>query len=222
MPQAIGHILPIALAVAISSVPIMATILILLSPRRSQSAVPFLIGWVLGIATVVSLCTAFAQLIPTARSPRRPETAIGSAEILVGIALIVIAVVAWRRARANPSTTMPKWLNAVGSLGPLASFGVAFALNLRPKGLLLAIAAGLALRGDGLTVGESAVAIAIYTVVASSTVAVPIIVTLASPKRMEPRLVSAKEWISRNNGIITAIILVMIGVVIIGTGLGRL
>ena len=34
MLQAIGHVLPIAVAVAISSVPIMATILILLSPKR--------------------------------------------------------------------------------------------------------------------------------------------------------------------------------------------
>jgi hypothetical protein len=51
---------------------------------------------------------------------------------------------------------------------------------------------------------------------------VPIIVTLAAPERMEPDLVSAKEWITRNNGAITGIILVMIGVVIIGTGLGRL
>ena len=47
MLDAIGHVLPIALAVAISSVPIMATILILLSPKRGRSALPFLIGWVL-------------------------------------------------------------------------------------------------------------------------------------------------------------------------------
>jgi hypothetical protein len=222
MPQAIGHLLPIALAVAISTVPIMATILVLLSPRRGRSALPFLLGWVLGIATVVSLCTAFAQLIPTSRSPRRPETTIGIAEMLVGVALVVIAIIAWRRARRNPSTAMPKWLNAVGSLGRWSSFGLAFALNVRPKGLLLAVAAGLSLRADGLSLGESAVAIAIYTLIGCSTVAVPIIVTLAAPERMEPRLVSAKEWITRNNGIITAIILVMVGVVIFGTGLGRL
>jgi len=222
MPQAIGHLLPIALAVAISTVPIMATILVLLSPRRGRSALPFLLGWVLGIATVVSLCTAFAQLIPTSRSPRRPETTIGIAEMLVGVALVVIAIIAWRRARRNPSTAMPKWLNAVGSLGPWSSFGLAFALNVRPKGVLLAVAAGLSLRADGLSLGESMVAIAIYTLIGCSTVAVPIIVTLAAPERMEPRLVSAKEWITRNNGIITAIILVMVGVVIFGTGLGRL
>jgi len=222
MPQAIGHLLPIALAVAISTVPIMATILVLLSPRRGRSALPFLLGWVLGIAIVVSLCTAFAQLIPTSRSPRRPETTIGIAEMLVGVALVVIAIIAWRRARRNPSTAMPKWLNAVGSLGPWSSFGLAFALNVRPKGVLLAVAAGLSLRADGLSLGESMVAIAIYTLIGCSTVAVPIIVTLAAPERMEPRLVSAKEWITRNNGIITAIILVMVGVVIFGTGLGRL
>jgi len=222
MAQAIGQILPIALPVAISSVPIMATILILLSPKRAQSAVPFMIGWGLGIATIVSSCTAFAQLIPTSRSSRRPETVIGLAEILVGLGLIVIAIFAWRRARRNPETAMPKWLNAVGSFGPWSSFGVAFALNVRPKGLLLGIAAGLALRADDLSLGQSAVAIAIYTLVGCSTVAVPIIVTLAAPERMEPRLVSGKEWVSRNSGAITALILLVIGVVIIGTGLGRL
>jgi len=222
MPQAIGQLLPLALAVAISSVPIMATILILLSPRRRQSSVPFLVGWILGIATVVSICTAFAQLIPAARSPRRPETVIGVAEMLVGAALIVLAIIAWRRARRNPSTAMPTWLSAVGSFGPWASFGVAFALNVRPKGLLLAIAAGLSLRANDLSLAESAVAIAIYTLVGCSTVAVPIIVTLSAPERMEPRLLSAKEWIARNNGAITALIVLMIGVVIIGTGLGRL
>jgi hypothetical protein len=222
MLPAIGQLLPIAVAVAISSVPMMATILILLSPKRAQSAVPFLIGWVLGILVVVSLSTLFAQVVPASRSPRRAETTIGIAEILIGGALIVIAVIEWRRARRNPTDAMPKWLNAVGTFNGWAAFGVAFALNLRPKGLLLAIAAGLVLRAEGLSLSESVVAILVYTAIGCSTVAVPIIVTLAAPERMEPRLVSAKEWISRNNGVVTALILLIIGVVIIGSGLGRL
>jgi Sap, sulfolipid-1-addressing protein len=222
MLDAIGHILPIAVAVAISSVPIMATILILLSPKRAQSSIPFLIGWMLGMAVVVTICTIGAQAIPAPRAARRPDTTIGIAEILVGAALVVIAIVAWIRARRNPSDAMPKWLNAVGSFGPWAAFGVAFALNARPKGLLLAIAAGLALRGDGLSTGQSAVAIAIYTLIGASTVAVPIIVTLADPEGMEPRLLSMKEWVERNSGAVTAVILLMIGVVIIGTGIARL
>ncbi|HEY6799277.1 MAG TPA: GAP family protein [Agromyces sp.] len=222
MLQAVAHLLPIAVAVAVSSVPIMATILLLLSPGRTRSALPFLIGWVLGIAVVVWLCTIGAQAVPSPRSSRQPETAVGIGEILVGAAIVVVAIVAWYRARKNPSTVMPKWLDSVGSLGPWAAFGVAFALNLRPKGLLLAIAAGLAIRGDNLTLVEAAVAIVLYTVVGASTVAVPIIMTLASPKRMEPRLVVAQGWIARNQGVVTALILLVIGVVIIGTGIGRL
>ena len=222
MLQAILHVLPIAIAVAISSVPIMATILILLSPRRSESAVPFLIGWVLGMVVVVSLCALFAQAVPTARSPRQPQTAVGIGEILVGAALVVGAIIAWFRARRNPSSTMPKWLNSVSTLGPWPSLGVAFALNVRPKGLLLGIAAGLAIRGDGISLGQSVIAIAIYTIVGASTVAVPIIATLAAPKRMEPRLVRTRDWLARNSGAVTAVILLIIGVVIIATGIGRL
>jgi Sap-like sulfolipid-1-addressing protein len=222
MLEAIGHVLPISIAVAISSVPIMATILILLSPNRSRSALPFLIGFVLGLALVVTLCTLFAQAIPTSRSERRTDTAVGTAEILVGLALVVIAVVAWVRARRNPSTAIPKWLDGVAKLGPWSSFGLALLLNVRPKALLLAIAAGLALRGDGVTTSQSLIVIGIYTVISASTVAVPIIATLVDHRRMEPRLLSAREWLGRNSGTIGALILLLIGVVIIGTGLARL
>ena len=160
MLQAIGHILPIALAVAISSVPIMATIVILLSPKGTKTALPFLIGWVLGMAVIVTLCTLGAQVIPAPRSDRREATAIAVAEILVGIALVVVAIVEWRRARRHPSDALPKWLASVDKLGPWSAFGIAFALNVRPKGLLLAIAAGIAIRAANLSVGESAIVIA--------------------------------------------------------------
>ena len=190
MLQAIGHILPIALAVAISSVPIMATILILLSPKRREvgGPVPDRVGPGHRDGGLSSARSARSSCRRT-RSPRQPEVAVAIGEIVVGAALVVIAVFEWRRARRNPTTTMPKWLHAVGSFGRWPAFGTAFALNVRPKGLLLAIAAGLAIRGDDLSFGESAVAIGIYTIVGASTVAVPIIVTLADPKRMQPRLV---------------------------------
>lgn len=222
MLQAIGHILPIALAVAISSVPIMATIVILLSPKGAQTALPFLIGWVLGMATMVTIFTLGAQAVPSPRFDRRPDTVIAIIEILVGIALVVIASIEWRRALRNPSDAMPKWLNSVDKLGRWSAFGIAFALNVRPKGLLLAIAAGLAIRAPDLSVGEAAIVIVIYTVIGASTVAVPVILSLADRKGMEPRLLAMKDWISRNSTTVTALIFILIGVFIIGTGLTEL
>lgn len=220
--EATGHILPIALAMALSSVPIMVTIYILLSPNRSRSALPFAIGWVIGLLLVVSVAALAAQLVPTPRGPRRPETAVGIIEILVGLALIVLGVLSFRRARRASEPAVPKFLSAQTKLGPWRSFGLAMILNVRPKALLLAIAAGLTIRGDSGTLTEAVIVIGIYTVIAASTVVVPIVATLVAPSRMEPRLTSAREWLIRNGEAMTSLIVVLIGVVIVGMGLARL
>lgn len=219
--DAIGHIIPIAVAVAISSVPIMATILILLSPSSRRAALPFLIGWVVGIALVVSAFTLLAQAVPTARSHRQPDTAIAVLETLVGVAVVALSVVAFRHARRHPEPAVPDPLKTPRSLGPWEALGLAFVLNLRPKGLLLAIAAGLSIRADSTSPTNAVVAIVIYTVIGASTVVFPIVATLVAPKRTEPKLVSAHAWLTQNGGTVTSLILFFIGVVIIGMGVSR-
>lgn len=220
--EAIGHIIPIAVAVAVSSVPIMATILILLSPSRARAGLPFLIGWVAGMLVVVTVFTLVAQVVPTARTHRQPDVAIAVLETIVGIAIVILSVFAFRRSRRHPEPAMPDPLKAHRSLGPWEALGLAFVLNLRPKGLLLAIAAGLSIRADASSTTDAIVAIGIYTVIGASSVAVPIVATLVAPKRMEPKLVDAREWLTRNGGTLTSLILFFIGVVVIGMGIARL
>lgn len=221
MLAALGHLLPIALAAALSTVPITATVLILLSPKRSQSAVPFLVGWVVGMAVVVLVGGFLAGLLPI-QPKRAPQVAIGAAEIVIGSGVVGVAILAWRRSLRNSTGQGNRWLEAVGSFGPLAAFGSSFALNLRPKGLLLGAAAGLSIAGESLVVGDSVVVVIIYLAVATSTVLVPIIVTLADPDRMEPRLETARTWLVANSGAVTAVVMILVGVVIIGSGLTRL
>ena len=55
MRTVIGDFLPVALGVAISPVPIIAVILMLLAPNATASSVAFLLGWVVGITLVVGL-----------------------------------------------------------------------------------------------------------------------------------------------------------------------
>jgi hypothetical protein len=87
---------------------------------------------------------------------------------------------------------------------------------------VLGAAAGLVLRDASLRSSEIAVAIAIYTGLAASTIVVPIIATLLAPKRVEPRLVTAEAWFSKNGAILAALMLFMIGVVILGDGIAGL
>ncbi|WP_243074309.1 GAP family protein [Microbacterium sp. SS28] len=220
--QAIGYVLPLAVALALSTLPIMVALLILLSPNRSRSALPFLIGWVVGMVLVVTLCTLAAQFVPASRLPRRQDEVVGVLEIIIGIALIGLGIFSLWRARRRTDHSLPAWLRTTETLGPWSSFGLALLLNFRAKALLIAAAAGLSLRADAESLTDAVVAIALYTLIGASTVAVPIIASLAAPARMEPRLVDTREWLTRNGEAITAAIVMLIGVVIVAMGIGRL
>jgi Sap, sulfolipid-1-addressing protein len=221
MWTAFGHILPIAVAVALSSVPIMATIVILLSPNKDRSSLPFLIGWVFGIAATIVAFTFLAQFVP-APSVRRSQPAVGALLIVIGLGLLIHAIVVWRRGPKEASGGIPKWLSAVGSLGPWQAFGLAFLMNLRPKAILLSAAAGLSLRADGLSVNEGWIVIAAYTVISASPVAFMIVGSRIRPRRAEQWLVGARDWTTANNRLVTTLIMLIVGVVIIGNGLSRL
>ena len=223
MWQALGGLLPIAVAVALSSVPITMTILILLSPNRNRAALPFLVGWVIGVAAVIVFSTLFASTLP--QPPRRgadPATAV--LLMLVGAALIVLGAINLRRDSQGEtkSTGLQGWLFRVDSFGVLVSFAVAVLLNLRPKGLLLGIAAGLALHATSVNLDEALLLIVIYTVIATSTVVVPIVASLVAPRRVEPRLLAARDWMTHNGRLLTSLMMFMIGVVILGYGLTQL
>ena len=88
-------------------------------------------------------------------------------------------------------------MTRVDSLDSLPAFGLGLALNVRPKAFLLAVAAGLILHTASLEPEAAVVGVAFFTVVATSTVVVPVLLTLLSPTRMQPRLLAARGWLAR-------------------------
>jgi hypothetical protein len=222
MWQALVQLLPLALAAALSVVPIMATILILVSDTRARSALPYATGWVLGAAAFVTLTTVFAQFLPEGRRPRHTDTAVGVAELVIGGALIVLSVVTLIRQRGDADRSLPGWMERVDSLDALPAFGLGLALNVRPKAFLLAVAAGLLLHSASLAPEAALVGVAFYTIVATSTVVVPVILTLLSPQRMQPRLQAARERLADTGPVVTAVAMLAVGILILVVGLGNL
>lgn len=216
--QAIGHLLPLAVAVAISSVPIMAVLLILLSPTPRNSSIAYLAGWVLGIAALAVAFSVGAAAFP-ATEKRHPDFTFALAQIVIGLSLEAFALALWRRSDRNATQEMPKWLRVVGAVRPWQAFGFAFALNLRPKALLLSAAAGVVLTAQPLTVGSWAVALVVYTVISASTIGIPVLYAIVNPASAQPRLEVVRDWILQNNRIITILVMVVIGFVILGNGL---
>jgi hypothetical protein len=217
MGQAMVQVLPLALAAALSSVPISATMFILLSESRNRSGLAFLAGTVLGTFATVTLATVAGQALPG--RPRQHEDLVGKLQVVIGIAMVLLGVVTLlRRSRAGGGDR-PGWLAGLGELGTLPVFGMGLALNLRPKAVLLAVAAGLAISGARLRSEENVVLVVIYTAIASCTVVLPIVATILFPRRMEPRLVTAKDWFAAHSTTVGATMLILIGAFVSGVGL---
>ena len=63
MGTAVGEILPLAVGVAISPVPIIAAILMLLSPQAKSTSLGFLVGWVAGISIAIVVFTLLSSVL---------------------------------------------------------------------------------------------------------------------------------------------------------------
>ncbi|TCC65464.1 hypothetical protein E0H73_00505 [Kribbella pittospori] len=216
MGQALLTLIPLALAAALSSVPITATIFILLSESRGRSGLSFLAGTVIGTFATVALAAVAGHALPG--RPREHEALVGKLEVVIGSALVLLGVVTLARRSRAGSGRGPRWLDSLGTVGILPVFGIGLALNLRPKAILLAAAAGLAIVGVDLGFYDNLGLVVIYTAMATCTVSVPIVATILFPRRMEPRLLSAKGWIAAHSSTVGATMMILIGAFVIGVG----
>jgi threonine/homoserine/homoserine lactone efflux protein len=221
MAPVIGDILPLALGIAISPIPIIAAILMLLSPKAKGTSIGFLLGWVLGIVVAVVLFTLLASVIPAA-DPDDSAPISGVIKIVVGVALLFLAARQWRsRPKPGEEATLPKWMAAIDEMTAGRGFVLGFLLSaVNPKNLLMAAGAGVIIGTGGSTVGEIAIVVLVFVLIAASSVAIPVIAYLVASKQMAAPLESLRRWLVQNNATVMAVLLLVIGVVVIGKGIG--
>lgn len=221
MGAVIGDILPLAIGIAISPIPIIAAILMLLSPKAKGTSVGFLLGWVVGIVVAVTVFTLLSSIIP-AEDPDASKPIQGIVQILLGLLLLLLAVKQWRsRPHAGVEPALPKWMSAIDTMNAGKGFGLGFVLAaVNPKNLLMGAGAGVAIGTGGLAGGSIVLVIAIFTIIAAISVALPVIGYLVASTRMAGPLESLRTWLVHNNATVMAVLLLVIGVVMIGKGIG--
>jgi threonine/homoserine/homoserine lactone efflux protein len=112
----IGEILPLAVGIAISPIPIIAAILMLLSPKAKTTSVGFLLGWVAGIVVAIVLFTLLSSVLPQQTSSGSSPVA-GVIKIILGALLLFLAAKQWRaRPAEGERAEMPKWMSAIDSM----------------------------------------------------------------------------------------------------------
>jgi threonine/homoserine/homoserine lactone efflux protein len=220
MGQAIGQILAFAVGVAISPLPIIGVVLILATPRARADGPAFLVGWVLGLAilgTVVLLVSSGAN----ASSDGEPAKWVSVLKLALGALLLLVALKQWRaRPHDDDKGQLPKWMQAIDGFGAAKSFGIGAVLAaLNPKNCLMTIAAGSAIAQTGISAGQQAGTLAIFILIASIGVGTPVVIFFALGDRSVKLLSELKDWMSANNTVIMAVLLLVIGAKLIGDGI---
>ncbi|GLZ78079.1 membrane protein [Actinorhabdospora filicis] len=223
MGETIGELLPLAIGVAISPVPIIAVILMLFAPRATGTSLGFLLGWIAGIIAATALFVWLAGITDLG-SGTGPSAAVSWIKLALGALLLLLALRRWR-ARPAPGTeaALPTWMAAIDEFTPAKALGLGFALSaINPKNLAMCAAAGVTIGGAALPGGQQVTTAAIFTILAACTVAVPVIAYALASSAMRAPLDRLKAWLQGNNATVMATLLLVLGVVLVGKGLGGL
>ncbi|MDO3650412.1 GAP family protein [Nocardia mangyaensis] len=218
MGSVIGDLLPLAVGVAISPIPIVAAILMILSKNAGGAAKGFAAGWVGGILVVTVVVTLLSGLLGSTDS--EPSVVVSWIKIVLGALLVLLAFEQWQ---SRSDTAVPGWMQAIDTLTVVKAAGLGALLSaVNPKNLLLCVSAGIAIGAGGLSAGGDIVAIVVFTLLASTTVLAVVIGYAVAADRLGPGLDSARKWLQANNHAVMAIVLLVMGAVVIGKGVGGL
>jgi Sap-like sulfolipid-1-addressing protein len=223
MGLAIGQVLPLAVGAAISPIPIIASVLLLLTPRGSATDTAYVVGWLLGLIALGTIILLIAHPAG-ASSNGKPATWVSLLELALGIVVLLAALGQWRsRPRSADEPPTPKWMGTIQSFSVGKAFTVGLFLGaLNPKNIPLTIAAAAAIAGTGISNGSQAIVLLVFAVVGTIGVAAPLGIYLAMGNRAAHVLDGLRHWLARNNPMIMTVLLVVIGSKILGDAISGL
>jgi threonine/homoserine/homoserine lactone efflux protein len=214
--DAIGDLLPSALAVALSPIPIVAIVIVLGSPHARTAGPAFALGWVVGLVAV-----SVIVVLALGGGSDAEETGVNWLKVGIGLVFWAMAAQQWRkRPKPGEDPAMPSWMATIDSASSAraALFGVALSAA-NPKNLALTLAASASIAEAGLTTADTAIAVASFVAIGSVTVAGAVLFYLAAPATAARPLAATKQFMSDNNATIMMIVLLLLGAKLLGDGL---
>jgi len=214
--------LPAAIGVAISPIPIIAVVLMLVSPRGRVNGPAYLGGQIVGVAGAGAIVLVIAGSVGGSEDGQ-PAGWVSGLKLALGLGLLLLAAKQWRGRPSDHEPVTPQWMETIDSFTPTKAFGAGVVLSaLNPKNLILTIAGMAAIVGAGIPASEEALALVVFTVIGSLGVAIPVVMYIALGDRSRPLLASLKDWMTRSSAVVMAVLLLVIGVKLIGDAISGL
>lgn len=219
MNEAIGGVLPAAVAVALSPIPIVAVIVMLGTPRARRNGPAFAVAWVIGLSVVMA---AVLLVFGGGNTSDAADTSVRWGTFGLGVLMLWLAVRQWRkRPPKGQDVELPGWVTHVDEFTWVKSFASGVVLSaVNPKNLALTLAASGAIATSGLDGADKTLAAAAFVAIASSSVIGLVAVALVAPRATAAPLSAIRQYMARNSSVIMAVILLLLGAKLIGDALG--
>lgn len=215
---ALSDLLPAALGIAMSPFPIVAVILMLFSARAKTNGIAFVAGWIAGLLVVGGAMLLLGSgSTGTASEPSQSSLII---QVLLGLLLLAAALKQWRGFRAqSDEPEMPAWMRTIDDFSAGKAFVVAALLSgVNPKNLALNAAGVLVITQAGLPSEQEWIALIVFVLLASLTVALPVLYYLIGGESSKAALTRMKVWLVANNAAVMAVLLLVFGVKLLAAG----
>ena len=208
------NVLLMTLVIAFEPIPILGGVLLLTAKRGRPKAVAFALGWALALA-IIGL--AIVLIGGQASTPSGSTSSKASAilDIVLGLALIVVAMRTRANARQHGGAETPGWMKRIDTMSPIA----AFALGMFLPPYLIAAAVGNEIVRENLTTTARIVAMLLYVVIGSLGILIPILVTVIRPKSSDAVLASWRTWLQANWHVLMFWLLVGLGTYLVVKGI---
>ena len=219
--DAIGDLLPSALAVALSPIPIIAIVVVLGAPNARTAGPAFAFGWIAGLLTVSVIVVL---LVASGDDPDSDDPGLNWLKIAIGILFGLMAAKQWtKRPKQGQEPEMPSWMTTIDTATPPRAALLGAALSgANPKNLALTLAAAASIAEAGLDQADTAISIAVFVALGSLTVAGSVLFYLVDPDRAARPLAAVKQFMTDNNAVIMMVLLLVLGAKLLGDGISGL
>jgi threonine/homoserine/homoserine lactone efflux protein len=202
----------IGLVITLEPIPLTAFLLVLSSKGGVRKGAAFIFGWFASLAIVV-----VATVLVTGNKPPKPSTAPSLAalavKILIGVALLAIAIRQWRKmGKPKKPKKTPKWQTGIDNMSPWYAMGLAPLTQ--PWGL---VAAGVATIVEAkLSSWQSYVALLLFCLVSTAVYLVLEIYTGFRPERSQAMLTATRGWIDTHTDQVIIVVSLALGLWLVG------
>lgn len=220
--ETIADLVPAAMAIALSPLPIIAIVLVLGTPAARASGIGFAVGWLIGLVVVCVLVVLLARGAEDSQGPTSNLLDVG--KVVLGVVLLFLATRLWagRPAKGEPAPT-PAWMASVAAVRPPGALKLGALLAVaNPKNIILSLTAAASIAQAQLAGFDKAIVIGAFALLGSLSIIVPVGFYLVDADRAAAPLASVKQFMADNSSVIAMVLLIVLGAKLIGDGIAGL